>query len=248
MADEVERVEYQFEGDVSSLRDATETAISLLNQYSDSMKRASASGNFTASQRSTKSMQASVNRLTKDITKMQDKLQSVGDVKLPTGNAATQSMKDTVTALSQQVTELYSADNVTTKSLNSMKSQLEGLRNSLSTTTPQVDKLIASEQRFQNVLGAVQGKADKFRNAMSAMQNRMSGTFEPINGRLKSLGSVFDGINAKVQSFRDRASITFNRVSKLADACASAFRRVSTESGDADAAAKEAGRLRHMVL
>lgn len=242
MADEVERVEYQFEGDVSSLRDATETAISLLNQYSDSMKRASASGNFTASQRSTKSMQASVNRLTKDITKMQDKLQSVGDVKLPTGNAATQSMKDTVTALSQQVTELYSADNITTKSLNNMKSQLEGLRNSLSTTTPQVDKLIASEQRFQNVLGAVQGKADKFRNAMSAMQNRMSGTFEPINGKLKSLGSVFDGINAKVQSFRDRASITFNRVSKLADACASAFRRVSTESGDADAAASRSAK------
>lgn len=242
MADEVERVEYQFEGDVSSLRDATETAISLLNQYSDSMKRASASGNFTASQRSTKSMQASVNRLTKDITKMQDKLQSVGDVKLPTGNAATQSMKDTVTALSQQVTELYSADNVTTKSLNNMKSQLEGLRSSLSATTPQVDKLIASEQRFQNVLGAVQGKADKFRNAMSAMQNRMSGTFEPINGKLKSLGSVFDGITAKVQSFRDRASITFNRVSKLADACASAFRRVSTESGDADAAASRSAK------
>lgn len=242
MADEVERVEYQFEGDVSSLRDATETAISLLNQYSDSMKRASASGNFTASQRSTKSMQASVNRLTKDITKMQDKLQSVGDVKLPTGNAATQSMKDTVAALSQQVTELYSADNVTTKSLNNMKSQLEGLRNSLSATTPQVDKLITSEQRFQNVLGAVQGKADKFRNAMNAMQNRMSGTFEPINGKLKSLGSVFDGITAKVQSFRDRASITFNRVSKLADACASAFRRVSTESGDADAAASRSAK------
>lgn len=242
MADEVERVEYQFEGDVSSLRDATETAISLLNQYSDSMKRASASGNFTASQRSTKSMQASVNRLTKDITKMQDKLQSVGDVKLPTGNAATQSMKDTVTALSQQVTELYSADNVTTKSLNNMKSQLEGLRSSLSATTPQVNKLIASEQRFQNVLGAVQGKADKFRNAMNAMQNRMSGTFEPINGKLKSLGSVFDGITAKVQSFRDHASITFNRVSKLADACASAFRRVSTESGDADAAASRSAK------
>lgn len=242
MADEVERVEYQFEGDVSSLRDATETAISLLNQYSDSMKRASASGNFTASQRSTKSMQASVNRLTKDITKMQDKLQSVGDVKLPTGNAATQSMKGTVTALSQQVTELYSADNVTTKSLNTMKSQLEGLRSSLSATTPQVDKLIASEQRFQNVLGAVQGKADKFRNAMNAMQNRMSGTFEPINGKLKSLGSVFDGITAKVQSFRDRASITFNRVSKLADACASAFRRVSTESGDADSAASRSAK------
>lgn len=242
MAGEVERVEYQFEGDVSSLRDATETAISLLNQYSDSMKRASASGNFTASQRSTKSMQASVNRLTKDITKMQDKLQSVGDVRLPTGNAATQSMKDTVTALSQQVTELYSADNVTTKSLNNMKSQLERLRSSLSATTPQVDKLIASEQRFQNVLGAVQGKADKFRNAMNAMQNRMSGAFEPINGKLKSLGSMFDGITAKVQSFRDRASITFNRVSKLADACASAFRRVSTESGDADAAASRSAK------
>ena len=237
MADEVERVEYQFEGDVSSLRDATQTAISLLNQYSDSMKRASASGNFTASQRSTKSMQASVNRLTKDITKMQDKLKAVGDVKLPTGSAAARSMGQTVSTLSQQVTQLNSADSITTKSLTGMKQQIDGLRTSIGATVPQVDKLVSSEQRFQNVLATVQGKADKFRNTMSSMQSRISGTFDPVNSKLRILGSFFDGISARVQSFRDHSSIAFSRVSRLADACASAFRRVSQESDDADGAA-----------
>ena len=237
MADEVERVEYQFEGDVSSLRDATQTAISLLNQYSDSMKRASASGNFTASQRSTKSMQASVNRLTKDITKMQDKLKAVGDVKLPTGSAAAKSMGQTVSTLSQQITQLNSADSITTKSLTGMKQQIDGLRTSIGATAPQVDKLVSSEQRFQNVLATVQGKADKFRDTMSSMQSRISGTFDPVNSKLRILGSFFDGISARVQSFRDHSSIAFSRVSRLADACASAFRRVSQESDDADGAA-----------
>lgn len=237
MADEVERVEYQFEGDVSSLRDATQTAISLLNQYSDSMKRASASGNFTASQRSTKSMQASVNRLTKDITKMQDRLKAVGDVKLPTGSAAAKSMEQTVSTLSQQITQLNSADSITTKSLTGMKQQIDGLRTSIGTTVPQVDKLVSSEQRFQDVLATVQGKADKFRDTMSAMQSRISGTFDPVNSKLRILGSFFDGISARVQSFRDHSSTAFSRVSRLADACASAFRRVSQESDDANGAA-----------
>ena len=237
MADEVEKVEYQFEGDVSSLRDATQTAISLLNQYSDSMKRASASGNFTASQRSTKSMQAAVNRLTKDITKMQDKLKAVGDVKLPTGSAAAKSMGQTVSTLSQQITQLNSADSITTKSLTGMKQQIDGLRTSIGATVPQVDKLVSSEQRFQNILATVQGKADKFRDTMSSMQSRISGTFDPVNSKLRILGSFFDGISARVQSFRDHSSIAFSRVSRLADACASAFRRVSQESDDADGAA-----------
>lgn len=237
MADEVEKVEYQFEGDVSSLRDATQTAISLLNQYSDSMKRASASGNFTASQRSTKSMQAAVNRLTKDITKMQDKLKAVGDVKLPTGSAAAKSMEQTVSTLSQQITQLNSADSITTKSLTGMKQQIDGLRTSIGATVPQVDKLVSSEQRFQNVLATVQGKADKFRDTMSSMQSRISGTFDPVNSKLRILGSFFDGISARVQSFRDHSSIAFSRVSRLADACASAFRRVSQESDDANGAA-----------
>lgn len=237
MADEVERVEYQFEGDVRSLRDATQAAISLLNQYSDSMKRASASGNFTASQRSTKSMQASVNRLTKDITKMQDKLKAVGDVKLPTGSAAAKSMEQTVSTLGQQVTQLNSADSITTKSLTGMKQQIEGLRTSIGATVPQVDKLVSSEQRFQNVLATVQGKADKFRDTMSSMQSRISGTFDPVTSKLRILGSFFDSISARVQSFRDRSSIAFSRVSRLADACASAFRRVSQGADDADGAA-----------
>ena len=251
MADEVERVEYQFEGDVSSLRDATQTAISLLNQYSDSMKRASASGNFAASQRSTKSMQASVNRLTKDITKMQDKLKAVGDVKLPTGSAAAKSMGQTVSTLSQQITQLNSADSITTKSLTGMKQQIDGLRTSIGATAPQVDKLVSSEQRFQNVLATVQGKAYKFRDTMSSMQSRISGTFDPVNSKLRILGSFFDGISARVQSFRDHSSIAFSRVSRLADACASAFRRVSQESDDADGAAtrsaKAHGSLRNAL-
>ncbi|MGN1230064.1 MAG: hypothetical protein ACI4T5_10495 [Prevotella sp.] len=237
MADETERVEYVFEGDVSSLRTAAQTAIDMLNRYSDSMRKASTTDAFTASQRSSKSMNASIGRLTKDIEKMQAKLKSVGDVKLPTGSAASQAMSTALSSINDQMQKLNSTDAITTKTLTNFRTQLEGVRSSLQSTAPQVDRLISSEQRFQNVLSAVQTKADQFRSTMESTRTRISETFEPVTARLRSFSAVFDGVSAKVQSFRDRASTAFSRVSQLAGACASAFRRVSQSSDDADASA-----------
>lgn len=241
MADETERVEYVFEGDVSSLRAATEQAMSLLSKYSNYVSNASNTDSFSASQRSIKSMNASINRMAKDVTKLQAKLKSVGDVKLPTGSAASKSLESTLSTLNSQMQKLNASDSITTKTLTGFKTQLEGVRSAVQTTVPQIDRLISSEQRFQNVLSAVQGGADRFRNSMESMQARISGAFDPVSNKLRSFSTIFDGVSVKIQSFKDRASTTFDRVSQLAGACASAFRRVA-QSGDAadDAAATSA--------
>ena len=96
MASETERVEYVFEGDIKSLRTATQTAMNLLNKYSDTMRRTSSTEGFRASKKSTQSMNASINKLTKDVDKMQAKLKSVGDVKLPSGSSAAKAMGSTM--------------------------------------------------------------------------------------------------------------------------------------------------------
>lgn len=230
MADEVEKVEYEFIGDVSSLRSASNTAIDLLQKYSDSIKRAATTDAFAASKKSTSSMNASLNRLGKDLTKIQVKLKNVGDVKLPTGSAPMQAMTETLRTLSSQFERVSTSSNITSKDMKELRSQVEATRATVQASAPAVDKLVASEQRFQNVLGAVQTKVDKFRQVMETTKGSLNNAFSPLASKLQVFSTLFDGINQKIQSFKDRAALAFSRVSQLADTCASAFRRNSQEA------------------
>lgn len=237
-----EKVQYSFTGDVSSLKKATEQAISLLDKYGDSIASAVRADSFSASKRSAASFNASIKRMTKDVTALQNKLKSVGDVRLPTGSQPAQALASTLGVLQDQLQKLNSTDKITTKSLTEMKSALEAARASVKGAAPQVDKLVASEQRFQNVLGIVQAKADQFNSKMNDAKTKLAGTFDPITQRLQSFGAKFrtmsDSITSKLQGFKDRAAIAFSRVSQLATAVASAFRRVK-QGADEDSAAAD---------
>lgn len=238
MADETERVEYIFEGDVRSLRTATQAAMGLLSKYSDTMKRASSTEGFKASKKSTQSMNASISKLTKDVDKMQAKLKSVGDVKLPSGGSAAKAMSSMLSELNSQIVKLGSSNSVTTSTLKEFKTQLDGVRTSLQSASPQVERLIASEQRHQNAMEAVRGTATRLRESMDSMKSQLSGAFDPATSKLKTLSSVFNPITSRIQSLKDVAGTALSRVGQLASTLASAFRRVSQEEANADAAAR----------
>lgn len=238
MASETERVEYVFEGDIKSLRTATQTAMNLLNRYSDTMRRTSSTEGFKASKKSTQSMNASINKLTKDVDKMQAKLKSVGDVKLPSGSSAAKAMGSTLSTLNSQMVKLGSTNPVTTRTLNEFKTQLDGVRSSLQSASPQVERLISSEQRHQATMEAVKGAAARLREGMDTMKTRLSGVFDPVNSKLRTFSSAFNPITSRIQSFKDVAGTALSRVGQLASTLASAFRRVSQEETNADAAAR----------
>ena len=238
MASETERVEYVFEGDIKSLRTATQTAMNLLNKYSDTMRRTSSTEGFRASKKSTQSMNASINKLTKDVDKMQAKLKSVGDVKLPSGSSAAKAMGSMLSTLNSQMVKLGSTNPVTTRTLNEFKTQLDGVRSSLQSASPQVERLISSEQRHQATMEAVKGAAARLREGMDTMKTRLSGAFDPVTSKLKTLSSVFNPITSKIQSFKDVAGTALSRVGQLANTLASAFRRVTQEENNTDAATR----------
>lgn len=241
-----EKVQYSFTGDVSSLKKATEQALGLLDKYKDSIASAVQTDSFSASKRSAASFNASIKRMMKDVTSLQNKLKSVGDVKLPSGSQPAQALASTLGVLQDQLQKLNSTDKITTKSLTEMKSALEAARTSVKNATPQIDKLIASEQRFQNVLGAVQAKADQFYNKMNEAKTKLAGVFDPVTQRLQSFGAkfrtMFDSIASKLQGLKDKAATVFSRVSQLATAVASAFRRVKQEADEDSAAADKNAR------
>lgn len=235
MADNTEDVKYSFQGDVKSLKQATETAIQLLDSYQKVVAKAVTDGKFSASAKSTQTFNNAINKTTKDVEKMAAKLKKVGDVRMPTGSDASKAFESTMATVAKQMDSISNATKVTTKDLTQLKTELNATRTALTGTAPQVDKLVASEQRFQNVLGVVDTKAKQFRATMDNLKTRLNGTFDPVRNRVQSLSGVFDNIKAKVQGFKDRAAQAFSRVSTLASTVASAFRRTSTEADKGDA-------------
>lgn len=237
MADEVERVEYVFEGDVTSLRSASQAAINMLGKYSDTMKRVSNTSAFTASQRAATAMNASISRLTKDVTRLQTKLRSVQDIKLPDTSASAKVMETTLKTVHAQLTKLSSESSISGRTVSQFKAQLDGVRASLQSVAPQVDRLVAKEQRHQQVLQTVNGVTTRFKNTMSGMQTRLASTFEPITSRLRTFSSVFDGVDSKMQSFKAKAVSAFTTVRKRVSSCAEAFRRNTQASEEASSIA-----------
>lgn len=235
MADNTEDVKYSFQGDVKSLKQATETAIQLLDSYQKVVAKAVASGKFSASAKSTQTFNNAINKTIKDVEKMAAKLKKVGDVQLPTGSATSKAFESTMATVAKQMSAISDATKITTKNLTQLKTELNATRASLTGTSGQVDKLVASEQRFQNVLGAVQAKTQKFRDTMGTMKSKMGSAFDPVTNRVKSLSGVFDNIKSKVQSFKDKTTESFSRVGTLASTVASAFRRTSSEADKGDA-------------
>lgn len=247
MADNTEEVRYSYTGDVSSLKQATQSALDLLGKYESAIKRSTDAGTFAPSQRSATSFNSSINKMTKDVEKLQGKLKSVGDVKLPTGSGANQAMAATLQTLQTQLGKLSQSDTVTTKSLNGMRDAVNAVRASMAGMTPQVEGLISSELRFQNVLGTAQSKAESFRNTMDGVKSKISGVFDPAITRLRSFGSVFDSLAPKMQAFKDKAATAFSRTGQLIGTVAQAFRRTA-QSADADSAAVDKSAQSHRTL
>lgn len=240
MAKDDEQVKYSFEGDVSSLKSATKQAIDLLGQYEQTIKQATQHGTFQASDRSAKTFNNTLAKVTKDVQKLQDKLKKVGDVRLPTGSDTYEAMKQTLGVVSGQMDRVANSTKITTKDLTQMKTALQGVRTSVTGAKTDTDKLVAGELKFQKTLAAVQAKADSFRNTMANAKATMSSAFDPINQRLGFFRNLIDSVSAKIQGFKDRAAIAFERVGKLASTVASAFRRTSSEADKGD---KSASRL-----
>ena len=238
MANNSEEVKYSFQGDVRSLKQSTETAIKLLDDYQKVIKRAVSEGKFNASAKSTQTFNNTIAKTIKSIEKMAAKLKSVGDVQLPTGSESYLAFQSTLSTIAKQMSAVSGATKVTTKDLTQLKTELKNTQNTLTGAAPQVDKLVASEQRFQTTLTVVKTKAEQVRAKLDEVKTRTANTFEPITARVRTLGGFFDTVKNKIQSFKDRVSIAFSRVSALAGAVASAFRRTSSEADKGDGSSK----------
>lgn len=242
MPDNTESVVYEYRGDVTSLRKATEQAINFLDNYQKHINRISSDGGFGKNVKTAKSFQTAVKSVTKDITAMQAKLKSVSDVKLMPNSDVQKQITASLGGLSQVQSKLQASTKLTTKEVQALTLQLRNSKQSLQSSSAGVDNLIAKEVKFQQTLETVRTKVSNFRDSLDSIKTRVSGAFDPLISKLNSLRNPFARIVQTVQTFKDKAASSFGRLSQVASTVASAFRRVSNSEDAANNAANRATR------
>lgn len=232
MADNQEEVVYQFTGDVSSLRQATEAALGLLSKYQDQINRISADGGFGKSTKAAKSFQSQITATTKQITSMQKQMKSVSDVRLFPSSNVTQQLQGSLNSIGSVFDKLASSSKLSTKEVQALTAQLRAANQGLKGNSAEVSALVQKELKWQQTLDNVRNKTTQFRDSLDNLRGRISGVFDPLMSKLNSLNAPFVKLQARLQSFRDKTTESFGKVSQLASTVASAFRRVSTAEGD----------------
>ena len=145
MADNQEEVVYSFEGDVGSLRQATQEAISLLDKFDTAIKRVASTDTFSASKTSATSFQKVVNGLVKQVNTLTSSLNTAGssiETSMPDGTAiVTAATKDFADVLD------YMASSTSTTSAD-LKLLTEVLRE----TKSSIDPIVARAQMLASSL------------------------------------------------------------------------------------------------
>lgn len=240
---DTESVVYEYIGDVTSLRKATEQAIGFLDSYQKHIDRISTDGGFGRSVKAAKSFQTAVKSVTKDVSAMQSKLKNVTDVKLFSGTDVQKQITESLSGLAQVQTRLQSVTGLTTKEVQALTTQLKSSRQSLQASGAGVDTLVAKEVKFQQTLENTRNRVSQFRDSLDSIRTRVSGVFDPLISKLNSLRNPFARIVQTVQVFKDKAADSFGRISQMASTVSSAFRRVSNSEDAASDAATRATRV-----
>lgn len=231
MADEKEKVLYEFQGDVSSLKKTTQDALGLLDKFQTTMNKLNSDGIVKASQRAQAGFQNSVNKMTKSITSVQKKLSSVGDVRMPRGTEAFNATKLATDTLSSTLDKLSSSNTITTKSLNELKANLNTVTTGLKDAGPSFDTLVAKEEKFQQRLANIGNVANKFSAKLYGATDKVKSAFSSmgasVGAKFSAIGAKFDPLVSKIQGFKDKAVIAGNRISQVFSTVAAAFRRTS---------------------
>lgn len=232
MPDNQEEVVYAFTGDVSSLRQATEQALGLLDKYQNQIDRITADGGFGKSTRAANTFQNAVTKTTKTVEALQKKMKGVSDVKLMPSYDATRQISTSIESMYAVFNKLRTSSQLTTKEIQAMTVQLRAAQQGMKSSSADVENLVAKELKFQQTLEAVRGKIGRLREGMDSIRNKVTSTFDPLISKLNSLRNPFSRLVHTVQSFRDKAVESFGRVTQLASTVVAALRRVSTAEGD----------------
>ena len=150
MADETEVV-YSYVGDVSSLREATKEAISLLDRYDDMLKRMASSPDFGASKTATTNFQRSISGMIKQVNSLTKSINTAGasvDKSIPDGTAL---MSGVTKDLADVLSFLDSSTKITSDDLKILTQVMQEARGSIDSVTARAQLLSNSMKPLEQM-------------------------------------------------------------------------------------------------
>lgn len=260
MADSRENIFYSFQGDVTSLKEATNNAIALLSQFDSAFKKATKQATMDANVTSQKQFTSAVNSTIKELNTLTQVLNK-------TGNSQIQVLPEQVRAIENATRDTYAvlqmlktATKLDTTDFKLMSSVIKDARASISAVTQQLygmgagfkNAVTLSEPEVKRTTSAVNEFANATRNAVQAEQTQVTKTQEVKNAmqstyeKFMQSTSVFSGLTsgidfakAAMEAFKNSANTTGDSVSKASQQISSAFSRLGDGSDDvADSASK----------
>ena len=229
-----ENVQYSFTGDVSSLKEATEQAIKLLDSYQDQIERLAGDNAFGSNQRAAKSFSSALNSTMKEVNKLQQQMRSLSDVRIPTGSTEAALLKTSINEIEDVLQKLATSSKLSTKDVRELTSTLKQARQGFVDSSDGIDTFVQREERFQQTLNNISASTQKAINSVRNMGSRLSSLFDPFIAKLNTLKNPFVQLTTNIQSFRDRAASALNRVTQMAGAVAASFKK--TQQGTSEAA------------
>lgn len=173
MADENSKIVYSYEGDVSSLADATKQAISLLNQYDSTIKKLVSSDVFQASKTSTAGFKRTLNGVIAQVNTLTTAMNAAGstigtDLASKTANVAAvgRDLADVLSYLNESTT-------ITSKDLKFLTSVLQEDKTQMEDVAGKAYALSTSLHSIENVnlAPAQAATTDALQGTKTAMQN-----------------------------------------------------------------------------
>ena len=219
MADETEVV-YSYAGDVSSLREATKEAISLLDRYDGTLKRMASSPDFGASKTATTNFQRSISGMIKQVNSLTKSINTAGasvDKSIPDGTAL---MSGVTKDLADVLSFLDSSTKITSDDLKILTQVMKEARGSIDSVTARAQLLSNSMKPLEQMsvaqsmdkASASAEKAEKHYNQAAQAGFRIQEAYQLANKSAAESAAVFiragqsaeklTGVQAVVQRIR----------------------------------------------
>lgn len=209
---------YNFTGDISSLKDATEGAIKLLDQYQNKIRSLTVSNNFTKNAQINKSLNSVMSSTAREIFKLQDKFKPFQDINLFQSSPEARKLAEAMRTLQNTFNSFSNQSKVVAKDARELASTLRTVRQSFKDVGPAIDSLIEKEKLYQSASG------DTGRKTTEAVKN--------MHMAFNRLAQPFDSLISKIESFKAKATSALDRVGTNTQKIGSIFRQFKGNTDD----------------
>ena len=239
-----EHLKYKYELDISSLASGTTKALDMLQQQVDALtgvtnKAKSAAASARVFQKAWLDASDKTSKAVERMRQQNEAAQKAADKYLASQNAKTTSTKYDPSKLQQQIEALTGVSSKAKSAEASARAFEKAWLNAsdkVSGKAKQVEQVVEqTTQTSQVKIGTFQKAAQKLSQVFDGVKQPLQNAFAPILNQLTIFGLMVDPtLTKKIQAFTVKSATALGKLPALLDSCAAAFRRTSTETGDAE--------------